>query len=145
MEAPAARITLVTLCVDDVTRSAAFYEAIGFRRKARGAQGVAFFEAGNVILSLWTAAEMAKDAGVAIEPRPGFLPVALAWNCASPEEVDNAVARVRAAGGRVVREPQTVFWGGYTAYFADPDGHLWEIAHNPDFPLSEDGRLKLPD
>jgi catechol 2,3-dioxygenase-like lactoylglutathione lyase family enzyme len=144
MEAPAARISLVTLCVSDLARSAAFYEALGFRRKARGAQGVAFFEAGNVVLSLWTAVELAKDAGIAIEQRPGVMPMALAWNCASPEEVDAAVARVVAAGARLVRETQTVFWGGYTAYFADPDGHLWEIAHNPDFPLTEDGRLKLP-
>jgi catechol 2,3-dioxygenase-like lactoylglutathione lyase family enzyme len=145
MEAPAARITLITLCVDDIARSAAFYEALGFRRKARGAPGVAFFEAGNVILSLWTAAELAKDAGVALEQRQGFMPGTLAWNCASPEDVDAAVARVVAAGGRVVREPQNVFWGGYTAYFADPDGHLWEVAHNPDFPLDAAGRLQLPD
>lgn len=145
MEAPVARISLVTLCVGDIARSAAFYEALGFRRRARGAQGVAFLEAGNVILSLWTAAELAKDAGVAIERRQGFMPVTLAWNCASTEEVESAVARVVAAGARIVRQPQKVFWGGYTAYFADPDGHLWEIAYNPDFPLSEEGRLQLPD
>jgi hypothetical protein len=145
MDGPTARVTLVTLCVGDIARSAAFYEALGFRRKARGAEGVAFFEAGGVILSLWTAAEMAKDAGIAAGEMAGFRGVALAWNCASPEEVDSATARAAVAGAAILRQPQKVFWGGYTSYFADPDGHVWEIAHNPGFPLSEDGRLLLPD
>jgi uncharacterized glyoxalase superfamily protein PhnB len=106
---------------------------------------VAFFEAGGVILSLWSASDMAKDAGIALERPAGFRDVSLAWNCASPEEVDRAMARAAAAGARMVRKTETVFWGGYTGYFADPDDHLWEVAHNPGFPLAEDGRLLLPD
>jgi uncharacterized protein len=145
MDVPAARLTLVTLCVGDVARSIAFYEALGFHRKARNAQGVAFFDAGGVVLSLWTADELAKDAGIAVDEPADFRGMTLAWNCASPEEVDAALARAAAAGAKTVRAPQTVFWGGYTAYFADPDGHIWEVAYNPGFPLSADGRLLLPD
>jgi catechol 2,3-dioxygenase-like lactoylglutathione lyase family enzyme len=138
-------MTLLTLGVGDLATSTAFYSALGFRRRARTAEGVAFFEAGGVILSLWPTAEMAKDAEVTIEDPGGFRPVSLAWNCASVEEVDLALARAIAAGATVLRRAQKVFWGGYTAYFADPDRNIWEIAHNPDFPLSADGRLTLPD
>jgi catechol 2,3-dioxygenase-like lactoylglutathione lyase family enzyme len=145
MDAPAARLTLLTICVSDLARSTAFYEALGFRRRARGADGVAFFDAGGVVLSLWSAAEMAKDAGVAIEPRQGLRDVSLAWNVASKDEVDRAMARAASAGARILRKPETVFWGGYTFYFADPDDHIWEVAHNPTFQLTDDGRLTLPD
>lgn len=141
----AARLTLLTICVSELARSTAFYEALGFRRRARGADGVAFFDAGGVILSLWSAAEMGKDAGVAVG-RPGsFRDVSLAWNVGSTEEVDRTVERAAAAGAQILRKPATVFWGGYTAYFADPDDHVWEVAYNPTFPLSDDGRLILPD
>jgi predicted lactoylglutathione lyase len=145
MSEPAARLSLLTLCVGDLARSTAFYEALGFRRRARKTPGVAFFEAGGVILSLWNAEELAKDAEIALEPPSRFRGVALAWNCESREDVDVAMKRAVAAGGTLVRSARTVFWGGYTGYFTDPDGHLWEVAHNPDFPLSKDGRLLLPD
>jgi catechol 2,3-dioxygenase-like lactoylglutathione lyase family enzyme len=145
MDSPGARLTLLTICVTDLARSTAFYEALGFRRKARGAEGVAFFDAGGVILSLWSVDEMAKDAGIAVEGKSGFRDVSLAWNVASPEEVDRGTARAAAAGARILRKAEKVFWGGYTAYFADPDDHIWEIAHNPGFPLSDDGLLTLPD
>ena len=145
MDNPAARLTLLTICVSDLAKSTAFYEALGFRRRARKAEGVAFFDAGGVILSLWTAADMGKDAGITIEATKGFRDVSLAWNVASPAAVDHETARAVAAGARLLRKPEKVFWGGYTSYFADPDGHVWEIAHNPDFPLSDDGRLTLPD
>lgn len=145
MTEPPARLSLVTLGVRDLARSTAFYEALGFRRKARKAEGVAFFEAGGVILSLWTNKELAKDAGIArAEPGP-FRGVALAWNVASPGEVDAVMTRAVIAGAKVLRAAQTVFWGGYTGLFADPDGHIWEVAHNPGFSFSEDGRLLLPD
>ncbi len=114
MDSPAARMTLVTICVTDLARSAAFYEALGFRRRARNADGVAFFDAGGVILSLWSAGEMAKDVGVAIETKAGFRDVSLAWNVASPQEVDSAMARAASAGARTLRKAGTVFWGGYT-------------------------------
>jgi uncharacterized protein len=145
MENPAARLTLLTICVSDLARSAAFYEALGFRRLARNAAGVAFFDAGGVILSLWSASEMGKDAGIAVERPKGFRDVSLAWNVASTDEVDRGMTRAVAVGARALRKPETAFWGGYTAYFADPDDHIWEIAYNPGFPLSDDGRLMLPD
>jgi|SRR5262245_24523198 len=142
---PAPRITLLTLCVGDLARSTVFYQALGFRRKARKAPGVAFFEAGGVILSLWDAEELAKDAEMEVDTPSRFRGVSLAWNCASRDDVDVAMARAAAIGGTLVRAPKTVFWGGYTGYFADPDGHLWEVAYNPDFALSADGRLQVPD
>ena len=145
MNEPAARITLVTLGVRDLARSTAFCEALGFRRKAKNAEGAAFFEAGGVILSLWSPQEMAKDANIPHAEPGKFRGVSLAWNVASPGEVDAAMARATAAGAKVLRAAETVFWGGYTGVFADPDGHLWEVAHNPGFPFSEDGRLMLPD
>ena len=145
MSEPTACLSLVTLGVSDLAKSTAFYEALGFRRKSRGAEGVAFFEAGGVILSLWPTAELAKDAEIASANPSGFRGVSLAWNCTSAADVDRALARAKAAGATLVRSAQAVFWGGYTAYFADPDGHLWEIAHNPHFPFSADGRLSLPD
>jgi predicted lactoylglutathione lyase len=145
MDSPAARMTLVTICVTDLARSTAFYEALGFRRRARRAEGVAFFDAGGVILSLWSASEMAKDVGVEVERPPSFRDVSLAWNVSSPQEVDSAMARAVSAGARTLRKPGTVFWGGYTGCFADPDDHIWEVAHNPGFPFSDDGRLMLPD
>jgi uncharacterized protein len=145
MSEPTACLSLVTLGVSDLARSTAFYEALGFRRKSRGADGVAFFEAGGVILSLWPTAELAKDAEIASANPGGFRGMSLAWNCTSASEVDRALARAMEAGATLIRSARTVFWGGYTAYFADPDGHLWEVAHNPQFPFSADGRLLLPD
>ena len=145
MEGPAARLTLVTLGVNDLARSTAFYEALGFHRKAKKSEGVSFFEAGGVILSLWSPEEIAKDAGIAPARPSDFRGTSLAWNVASPAEVDAAMARAKAAGATITRAAETVFWGGYTGVFADPDGHLWEVAHNPGFPLSDDGRLMLPE
>jgi catechol 2,3-dioxygenase-like lactoylglutathione lyase family enzyme len=145
MSEPTACLSLMTLGVIDLAKSAAFYEALGFRRKSRGADGVAFFDAGGVILSLWPTVELAKDAEIALANPGVFRGMSLAWNCTSAAEVDRALARAMAAGATLIRSAQTVFWGGYTAYFADPDGHLWEVAHNPQFPFSPDGRLLLPD
>ena len=145
MSEPAARISLVTLGVSELARSIAFYEALGFSRQARKAQGVAFFDAGGVVLSLWSNEELAKDAAIAAAEPGRFRGVALAWNCASEREVDAAMARAAAAGAAILRQTGKVFWGGYTGYFADPDGHLWEVAHNPGFPLSGEGRLVLPE
>jgi uncharacterized protein len=145
MREPVARLTLITLGVCDLPRSAAFYEALGFRRKARGEDGVAFFEAGGVILSLWPVEELLKDAEIAPTEPGRFRGMSLAWNCTSAKEVDEVLAKAVAAGGTLIRSARMVFWGGYTAYFADPDGHLWEVAHNPHFPFSADGRLLVPD
>ena len=143
-----ARLTLVTLGVTDLARSIAFYDALGFARKARKAEGVGFFEAGAVSFAVWPVNDLAKVANVdaAVAARlPAFRGVALAWNCRSESDVDAAIERARAAGATVPKPGQRTSWGGYAGYFADPDGHLWEVAHNPDFPLSDDGRLVLPD
>ena len=145
MSAPQAILSLVTLGVSDLARSIAFYEALGFRRKAKAAQGVGFFQAGACSFAVWPASELAHDANVAIGAPPAFRGVALAWNCRSEAEVDAALDRASEAGGTVPKSAAKTFWGGYAGYFADPDGYLWEVAHNPVFPLSEDGRLLIPD
>ena len=145
MSNPVALLTLVTLGVRDLAHSMAFYEALGFRRKARASEGVGFFAAGATAFAVFPSDELAKDAGVPSETAGGFRGVALAWNCASEQEVNGAFERARKAGAKMLKTPQEAFWGGYLAYFADPDGHLWEITYNPHFPLSPDGRLQLPD
>jgi predicted lactoylglutathione lyase len=146
MSGPDAILSLVTLGVSDLERSISFYEALGFRRKARKAEGVGFFQAGAITFAVWPASDLAKDANVVPgKPAPVFRGVALAWNCRSELEVDAAIERARRAGATVPKPAQKTSWGGYAGYFADPDGHLWEVAHNPHWPLTNDGRLTLPD
>jgi catechol 2,3-dioxygenase-like lactoylglutathione lyase family enzyme len=146
MNDPQPILSLVTLGVTDLTKSIRFYEALGFRRKAQGNDGVAFFEAGACAISLFPTDELAKDAAITSPDKPGnFRGISLAWNCRSKADVDAAIKRAQGAGAVVLKSPQDVFWGGYSGYFADPDGHLWEVAHNPFFPLDAGGRLTLPD
>jgi len=147
MSANGAWLTLVTLGVDDLARSIRFYEALGFVRKARsGSEGIAFFAAGGIVLALYPWDRLAEDAQVPMTPRPSaFRGMTLAWNCSSPAIVDEMLEKALGAGGRPLKAAQNVFWGGYSGYFADPDGHVWEVAHNPFFPLAGDGRLVLPD
>lgn len=146
MSGPQAILSLVTLGISDLARSITFYEAMGFARRVRGAQGVGFFQAGAGAFAVWPVEELAKDARMNVSlASSSFRGVALAWNCRSEQEVDDVVARARQAGGVVRKAPQKTFWGGYAGYFADPDGHLWEVAYNQSFPLTEDGRLTLPD
>jgi predicted lactoylglutathione lyase len=145
MSEPDAILSLVTLGVSDLKRSIVFYEALGFRRKAVKADGVGFFQAGAVAFAGWPADALAEDANAGGVAAAGFRGVALAWNCRSAAEVDTAIERARRAGAAVPKPPQKTFWGGYAGYFADPDGHLWEVAHNPHWPLGADGRLTLPD
>jgi predicted lactoylglutathione lyase len=146
MSEPQAILSLVTLGVADLKRSIEFYEALGFCRKARGGDGVAFFQAGACAISLFPTDELAKDADIASPDTPGnFRGISLAWNCRSQADVDAAIKRAQGAGAAVLKSPRDVFWGGYSGYFADPDGHLWEVAYNPHFPLTDDGRLTLPD
>ena len=137
------RISFVTLGVADVARARSFYEALGFRASAASQPSVAFFDAGGLVLSLFSRVSLAGDAGVSDSP-PGFSGVALAHNVASEAEVGRVLAEAAAAGGRVVKPAQRAFWGGYSGYFADPDGHLWEVACNPFMPLDDDGRPTLP-
>ena len=143
MSAPKAVVSLVTLGVTDLTRSIAFYERLGFRRRAASAEGVGFFEAGAVTLAVYPAADLAKDAG--LETGRATSAMSLAWNCASPDAVDAALALAAEAGAAIRKRAYKTSWGGYIGYFTDPDGHLWEAAHNPSFPLGNDGRLTLPD
>ena len=137
------RISLVTLGVADVARSRAFYEALGFRASAASNASVTFFDAGGVVLALFGRSALAHDAQVA-DSSPGFSGVSLAHNVGSDAEVDRVLAEAVSCGAKLVKPGQKVFWGGYSGYFADPDGHLWEVAHNPFFPLDADGRVRLP-
>jgi uncharacterized protein len=138
------RLTLVTLGVADVDRSRRFYEALGWKASSASQPSVTFFQANGLVLALFGRADLAKDAGV--EDRPtGFAAMSLAYNCHSKDEADEVFARAVAAGAKVLKPLQDVFWGGYSGYVADPDGHLWEIAWNPSFPLDEQGHLFLPD
>ena len=138
------RLTLVTLGVADVARARAFYEALGFKASTDSNPSVTFFDAGGVVLGLFGRAALAEDAHVA-NTAIGFSGIALAHNVRSDAEVDAVIAEAIAAGAKLVKAGQKVFWGGYSGYFADPDGHLWEVAHNPFWTLSEDGRIILPD
>lgn len=140
------RVSLVTLGVADVPASTAFYQALGWRLSSASVPGeVSFFDTEGGLLAVWGRDELAEDAGIQAEPRAGFRAVALAINLGSRDDVDRAFDRVRAAGGRIVKPPVATDWGGYSGYFADLDDHLWEVAHNPGWPLGADGRPQLPD
>jgi catechol 2,3-dioxygenase-like lactoylglutathione lyase family enzyme len=147
MSTDLACLTIVTLGVNDLARATCFYEALGFERKARGSgEGIAFFAAGGTVLALYPWELLAEDAKVSASPRPtAFRGTTLAWNCAGPAVVDAVLSKAHRAGGHLLKAAQTVFWGGYSGHFADPDGHVWEIAHNPFFQLSENGRVLLPE
>jgi catechol 2,3-dioxygenase-like lactoylglutathione lyase family enzyme len=135
------RVSLITLGVADLARSRAFYEALGWRTDAEPGDDVAFFQAGEMVLALWDRAKLAEDS--CVEDSPGWGGVTLALNFGSPAEVDAAIEEARAAGARIGREPAETFWGGYSGLFVDPDGHPWEIAHNPHWRITEDGRTRL--
>jgi len=134
------RLSLVTLGVADLARARAFYEALGWRR-GNDSDEVVFFQAGGTIVALWSRASLAEDSGV--EDGGGWGGVTLAYNVRSPGEVDGAIDEARRAGARIAREPAETFWGGYSAVFVDPDGHPWEVAHNPYWTLGEDGSISL--
>lgn len=140
-----ARVTLITLGVADLERAAAFYRALGWERTAAGNASVVFLQGEGVVLSLFGRADLAADVGIAgagagTAPDPKLT---LAVNMADEAGVDRLYGRAIAAGASSVKTPQKVFWGGYSGYFADPDGHLWELAFNPFFTMGEDGRLDL--
>jgi len=137
------RLSLVTLGVRDLGRARAFYEALGWRSGAAPDDDVVFFRAGGTVLALWGRDRLAEDSGV--EDGGGWGGVTLAYNTRSTEEVDAVIEEARAAGAEIPREPAATFWGGYSAVFVDPDGHAWEVAHNPHWTLAEDGSVLLPD
>ena len=135
------RVSLITLGVADLARARDFYEALGWRGGAEPGDDVVFFQAGGMIVGLWSRAELAADSGV--EDSGGWGGITLAHNVRSPEEVDRVLDEARAAGAAIAREGAETFWGGYSGAFVDPDGHAWEIAHNPGWTLAEDGSIRL--
>jgi uncharacterized protein len=136
------RVSLVTLGVSDLARAREFYEALGWRTRAKPGDDVVFFQAGGMVLALWGRDELAEDS--AVEDSGGWGGVALAYNTRSPDEVDAVLAEAEAAGARIAKPGAEAFWGGYTGVFVDPDGHTWEVAHNPRWTIHEDGSLELP-
>lgn len=138
------RITLVTLGVEELDRSTTFFERLGWRRSVKRAQGVTLFQCGCIGLALFPLEELALNAGIS-PARWGFAGIALAFNTRTKEEVDAVLKEAKAAGAEIVKPGTDAFWGGYSGYFRDLDGYLWEVAWNPGFPLSEDGAVSLPD
>jgi catechol 2,3-dioxygenase-like lactoylglutathione lyase family enzyme len=136
------RLSLVTLGVTDLARARAFYEALGWRTGAAPGDDVAFFQAGGMIVALWSRAQLAADSGIEDDPG-GWGGITLAHNVGSPQEVDAVIAQAEAAGARIPRHGAETFWGGYSGVFIDPDGHPWEVAHNPHWELREDGSVVL--
>jgi catechol 2,3-dioxygenase-like lactoylglutathione lyase family enzyme len=138
------RLSFVTLGVRDVARSRLFYcDGLGWRQSRAGDANVAFIDAGGVVLALFGRSALAADAGIA-DDGSGFSGLALAHNVREKHEVDRVLATAAAAGARLVKPAQDAFWGGYSGYFADPDGFLWEVAWNPFFPLDAAGKVTLP-
>ena len=138
------RVSLITLGVQDLARSRAFYEALGWR--GQETHETVFIQVGALAVALWSRAKLAADAGIIDEhTTDGFGGVTLAHNVRSTAEVDDVIAAALGAGAVVTSVPAETFYGGYAGYFADPDGHLWEIAYNPGFPLAADGSLTIPD
>ena len=135
------RVSLITLGVADVTRARAFYEALGWSGQSPDGD-VTFFQAGCMIVALWSRAKLAEDS--AVEDRGGWGGVTLAYNVRSPGEVDAVLAEAAGAGATIGRPGATTFWGGYSGVFVDPDGHPWEVAHNPGWHIGEDGSVRLP-
>jgi uncharacterized protein len=135
------RVGVITLGVTDLANARAFYEALGWKSGAAPADDVVFFQAGGTVLALWDRALLAEDS--AVTDGGGWGGVTLAHNVGSPEEVDAVIEEARAAGATIGREPAATFWGGYSGVFIDPDGHPWEVAHNPHWGLTGDGDVVL--
>jgi uncharacterized protein len=135
------RVSLITLGVSDLARSRRFYEELGWETGAAPEDDVVFFQAGEMVVALWGRAQLAEDSSVV--DSPGWGGVTLALNFGSPAEVDAAIEEARSAGATIGREPAETFWGGYSGVFVDPDGHPWEVAHNPHWTVTEDGGVRL--
>ncbi len=137
------RVSLITLGVRDLDRSIAFYERLGWKRSMLGTEGVAFFQVGGLVLSLFPRDHLAQDAGLSAEGS-GFCGIALAYNTRSKHEVGEVLDEAERAGAQILKPAQNTFWGGYSGYFSDPDGHPWEVAWNPGFIITPDGAICLP-
>ena len=135
------RVSLITLGVRDLARARRFYEALGWSTSAGPDDDVVFFQTGGSVLALWDRAKLAEDSGV--EDGGGWGGVTLAQNVRSPQEVDAMIQQAEQAGATIARPGAETFWGGYSGAFVDPDGHPWEIAHNPGWTLRDDGSISL--
>jgi predicted lactoylglutathione lyase len=135
------RVSLITLGVSDLHRARTFYEALGWNSGAAPADDVVFFQTGGMIVALWGREQLAEDSAIA--DGGGWGGVALAYNARSPREVDAVLAEAEAAGATIGRPGAETFWGGYSGVFIDPDGHPWEVAHNPHWRLDPDGSVHL--
>jgi uncharacterized protein len=135
------RLSLVTLGVSDLDRAKRFYSALGWTPAGDSPDDIAFFQAGGLVVALWDRAMLAEDSTVS--DAGGWGGVTLAHNVRSPAEVDAVIEEARAAGATIGREPAGTFWGGYSALFIDPDGHPWEVAHNPGWTLLADGSVSM--
>jgi catechol 2,3-dioxygenase-like lactoylglutathione lyase family enzyme len=135
------RVSLITIGVADLERSRRFYEALGWRSNSRPEEGVVFFQSGGMVLALWSREELAADS--CVEDGGGWGGVTIANNLPSPADVDAFIERARGAGARIGREPAPTSWGGYSAIFVDPDGHPWEVAHNPFWGIDAEGNISL--
>jgi predicted lactoylglutathione lyase len=135
------RVSLITLGVRDLVRARAFYEALGWTTGAAPDDDVVFFQAGGMIVALWGRDQLTEDS--AVEDSGGWGGVTLAYNSRSAADVDAVIEEARAAGARIGREPGETFWGGYSGVFVDPDGHPWEVAHNPHWTVADDGSVRL--
>lgn len=135
------RVSLITLGVEDAVRSRAFYEALGWKGSSPDGD-VVFFQAGGMVLAVWDRAKLAADS--AVTDSGGWGGATLAHCVRSAAEVEEVIENARAAGATIGREPAETFWGGYSGVFVDPDGHPWEVAHNPGWELAEDGSVELP-
>ena len=131
----------MTLGVSDLDRARRFYEALGWSTGWKEGEDVVFFQAGCMILALWGRDQLAEDTGVA--DNGGWGGVTLAYNARSPAEVDGVLREAEQAGATIVRPGAETFWGGYSGLFTDPEGHAWEVAHNPHWTLAEDGSISL--
>jgi predicted lactoylglutathione lyase len=135
------RVSLITLGVRDLARARAFYEALGWKTNAAPDDDVLFFQAGGMILALWGRAQLAEDSGVT--DSGGWGGITPAYNARSPAEVDAVIAEAEASGAIIPRAGAETFWGGYSGVFIDPDGHAWEVAHNPHWTIADDGSVRL--
>lgn len=140
-----ANFVIVTLGVADLDRSAAFYAGLGWEQRGDLSNGIVWFRTSGTWIGLFPHEELSADAGLEVPGElPGYRGVTLAVNLPSERAVDDALARAREVGARVVKTPTRAPWGGYAGYIADPDGHLWELCFNPGFPLDEHGRIDIP-
>ena len=135
------RLSLITLGVRDLARARRFYETLGWTTGAKPEDDVVFFQAGGTIVALWDRARLAEDS--VVSDAGGWGGITLAHNVRSPAEVDAVLAEAEAAGAAIARPGAETFWGGYSGVFVDPDGHPWEVAHNPHWSFREDGSVRL--